>query len=77
LFDAVNLKGDLGALITGAMLASHPLAGDVSKRLLGFKDLLLVGFFLSIGMSGNLTVITIVTALLLTVLVTNKRALSV
>ena len=56
LFDAVDVKGDLGALIIGAMLASHPLAGDISKRLLGFKDLLLVGFFLSIGMSGNLTV---------------------
>ena len=75
LFDAVGVKGDLGALIIGAMLASHPLAGDVSKRLLGFKDLLLVGFFLSIGMSGNLTVSAILVALLLTVLVILKVAL--
>ena len=67
LFDAVDLKGDLGALIVGAMLASHPLAGDVSKRLLGFKDLLLVGFFLSIGMSGDLTVSAMLIAFLLTV----------
>jgi len=72
LFDAVDVKGDLGALIIGAMLASHPLAGDVSKRLLGFKDLLLVGFFLSIGMSGDLTVSAILIALLLTLLVIFK-----
>ncbi|MGI9342043.1 MAG: cation:proton antiporter [Gammaproteobacteria bacterium] len=75
LFDAVDVKGDLGALIVGAMLASHPLAGDVSKRLLGFKDLLLVGFFLSIGMSGDLTVSAILIALLLTVLVVFKVVL--
>jgi len=54
------------------MLASHPLAGDVSKRLLGFKDLLLVGFFLSIGMSGNLTVSAMLIALVLTVFVIFK-----
>jgi len=75
LFDAVDVKGDLGALIIGAMLASHPLAGDVSKRLLGFKDLLLVGFFLSIGMSGDLTVSAMLIALLLTVLVIFKVVL--
>jgi predicted Kef-type K+ transport protein len=75
LFDAVDVKGDLGALILGAMLASHPLAGDVSKRLLGFKDLLLVGFFLSIGMSGSLTVSALLIALLLTLLVIFKVVL--
>ncbi|MGB0680832.1 MAG: cation:proton antiporter, partial [Polyangiales bacterium] len=68
LFDAVGMKGDLGALVIGSMLASHPLAEAVSKRLLGFKDLLLVGFFLSIGMSGTLTASTLWLALLLTVL---------
>lgn len=75
LFDAVDVKGDLGALIIGAMLASHPLAGDVSKRLMGLKDLLLVGFFLSIGMSGNLTLSAMLMALFLTVLVVFKVVL--
>ena len=75
LFDTVDVKGDLGALIIGAMMASHPLAGDVAKRLLGFKDLLLVGFFLSIGMSGNLTVSAMLIALLLAVLVIFKVVL--
>ena len=75
LFDAVDMKGDLGALIMGAMLASHPLAGDISKRLLGFKDLLLVGFFLSIGMAGDVTVQSVLIALLLTVIVIFKVSL--
>ncbi len=75
LFDTVNVKGDLGAIIIGAMLASHPLAGNVSKRLLGFKDLLLVGFFLSIGMSGNLTVSATLIALFLVVLIAFKTIL--
>ena len=75
LFDAVDIKGDLGALIIGTVLASHPLAGEVSKRLLGFKDLLLVGFFLSIGMSGTLSVSAILIALGLSVLVIFKVGL--
>ncbi|THB72377.1 MAG: potassium transporter Kef [Desulfobulbaceae bacterium] len=75
LFDAVDVKGDLGALIIGAMLATHPLAEDVSKRLLAFKDILLVGFFLSIGMSGNLTLFSLSVALLLSVLVIFKTVL--
>ena len=51
-FELVGLKGDLGALIFGMLLASNPVAHELSERLLGFKDLLLVGFFLNIGMSG-------------------------
>jgi predicted Kef-type K+ transport protein len=75
LFNAVGVKGDLGALIVGTLLATHPLAGEVSKRLLGFKDLLLVGFFLSIGMSGTITWSSLLIALFLAVLVLIKWAL--
>jgi predicted Kef-type K+ transport protein len=52
LFDLVSVKGDLGALILGVLIASHPKAGELSKALLNFKDLFLVGFFLSIGLNG-------------------------
>ncbi len=72
LFDAVDVKGDLGALMIGALLATHPLAGEMSKRLLGFKDLLLVGFFLSIGMSGTLSVPAVLVAIGLSLLVVFK-----
>lgn len=52
LFDAVQVKGDLGALLLGVLLASHPKSGELAKSLLGLKDLLLLGFFLSIGLAG-------------------------
>ncbi len=52
LFDLVGIKGDLGALILGAVLAGDQKAKELAKNLLYFKDLFLVGFFLSIGLSG-------------------------
>jgi predicted Kef-type K+ transport protein len=53
-FEMAGIKGDLGALILGVLLASHDQAGQLARQLLGFKDLFLVGFFLSIGLSGPL-----------------------
>lgn len=52
LFVMVGLKGDLGALILGALLAPHAKTGELSKALFSFKELMLVGFFLSVGMEG-------------------------
>jgi predicted Kef-type K+ transport protein len=75
LFDVLDVKGDLGALIVGALLAAHPAAGELSKKLLGFKDLLLVGFFLSIGMSGSINAATLLVAAGLAVLVAFKVVL--
>ncbi len=51
-FYQVGLKPDLGALIVGVRLASHSRAGELADALLGFKDILLIGFFLSIGLGG-------------------------
>ena len=53
----------------------HPLAGGGSKRLLGFKDLLLVGFFLSIGLSGIPTLQSVAVGGLFTLGVTFKVVL--
>ena len=52
LFKLVDMKGDLGALLLGILVASHPKSGELAKALLGLKDLFLVGFFLSIGMQA-------------------------
>ncbi len=52
-FNAVGLKPDLGALVAGLMLSQHDRAGELADRLLSFKDLFLVGFFLSIGLEGT------------------------
>jgi hypothetical protein len=67
LFDAVGLKPDLGALVLGMLLAGHPRAGEVAYQLFGFKEILLVGFFLSIGLGGlpNLDQLLIALALLI------------
>ncbi|WP_372729558.1 cation:proton antiporter [Nocardioides sp.] len=52
LFDLLGVKGDLGALVIGVLLASHPGSVELSKSLFSLKELLLVGFFLSIGFTG-------------------------
>ncbi|ATC94011.1 cation:proton antiporter family protein [Pseudoalteromonas tunicata] len=74
-FEFAGLKGDLGALIIGMLLASHRKAGELAKSLLSFKDLLLVGFFLSIGLNAQLTVQALVVALLIISILPIKVAL--
>jgi len=51
LFEYVGLKPDLGALILGMLLAGQPKTDELAKVMLGFKDLFLVGFFLTIGLA--------------------------
>jgi len=51
-FSAAGIKGDLGALLVGMLLASHRNAGELSRTLFTLKDLLLVAFFVSIGFHG-------------------------
>lgn len=51
-FEYVGLKGDLGALIVGLVLAGHVKTKELARILFGMKELLLVGFFLSIGFHG-------------------------
>ncbi|MBB6520557.1 cation:proton antiporter family protein [Pseudoteredinibacter isoporae] len=52
LFELCNVKGDLGALVFGVLLAGGIKSNELSKALLSFKDIFLVGFFLSIGLNG-------------------------
>ena len=51
-FEMVGLKPDLGALILGMLVASHSKASEVAQALFSFKEIFLVGFFLSIGLKG-------------------------
>ena len=51
-FEAVRLKPDLGALIIGMLVAQHPRAKEMANALMSVKDILLVGFFLDIGLTG-------------------------
>lgn len=53
LFEAVGVHGELGALVMGVLLAKHPSASELSRSLMTFKDLMLVAFFLQIGLHGR------------------------
>jgi len=75
LFELVGVKGDLGALIMGVIISTHPKTSEMFKSMLGFKDLFLVGFFLSIGMSGQLSAEALLIGLLLVPFVFVKAAL--
>ena len=52
LFELVGLKGDLGALLIGMLIASHRGAIEISKSIFNIKELLLIGFFLNVGLQG-------------------------
>jgi glutathione-regulated potassium-efflux system ancillary protein KefC len=71
LFEATGIKGDLGALIIGALLAGHQKAKELARNLLQFKDLFLVCFFLSIGLDGwppaDMIVLAVIVGLLVLV----------
>jgi predicted Kef-type K+ transport protein len=73
-FELVGMKGDLGALVLGVLIAPHVRADEMAKTMLGFKDLFLLGFFLSIGLSGQLTWEAVLIGALLTPFVLLKSA---
>ena len=65
IFELGGVKDDLGALVMGLLISTHSKSGEMAKSLLGFKDLFLLGFFLSIGMSGELSTEAFIIGLLL------------
>lgn len=70
LFNLVGMKADLGALVFGVLLSEQRKSTELSRALLSFKDLFLIGFFLSIGIGAlpELTDVFIAIALVLLVL---------
>lgn len=52
LFEWAGIKGDLGALILGALLAGHQKSKELARNMVQFKDVFLVCFFLTIGLQG-------------------------
>lgn len=72
-FMAVGLKADLGALFIGILVGSHPKSKEMSKSISGITDLLLVGFFLQIGLQGALSLEIVLWALCFIVLLPLKN----
>ncbi|MGI9286613.1 MAG: cation:proton antiporter [Pseudomonadales bacterium] len=74
-FELVGMKGGFGALILGVLIADHAKSDEMAKTLLGFKDLFLLGFFLSVGLAGQPTLETFLVGALLTPIVFFKSTL--
>ena len=75
LFELGGVKDDLGALVMGVLISTHPKTTEIAKSMLGFKDLFLLGFFLSIGMSGQLSFEALIIGLLIVPFILIKSAL--
>lgn len=65
LFDALGLSGELGSLTMGLVLARTSGADQLARTLHPLRELMLIGFFLSLGHLGVPTAGDIVTGLLL------------
>lgn len=74
-FEYVGLSSELGALLLGVMLSGHKRATELANALWGLKEVLLVGFFLQIGLSGHPTLVTLQHAVWLTALLPVKALL--
>ncbi len=74
-FEHFGLSSELGALLLGVLLADHKRATEMSNALWSLKEVFLVGFFLQIGMSGQLTLEIVGLALLISLLLPLKALL--
>ncbi len=67
LFELLQLKGGLGALVAGVVIgaADNLRSRELYKRLVSFTNLFLIGFFLQIGFHGFPSISMLLVALLL------------
>ena len=72
LLELMKVKGDFGALLAGMYFATHSKASEITKSLLSFKDLFLIGFFLSIGFTALPTMEMLAIASVLTLMLPVK-----
>jgi predicted Kef-type K+ transport protein len=72
LFEAVDMKADLGALVLGMLLSGDRKAAELAKSMISFKDIFLIGFFLNIGLSVSPSAQMLWVALLLCLLLPLK-----
>ncbi len=75
LFALVGMKAHLGALVFGVLSSGQSKSGELAKSLLGFKDIFLIGFFLSIGFTALPTADMMGVALIMALALPVKTAL--
>ncbi|MEX0298543.1 MAG: cation:proton antiporter [Kordiimonas sp.] len=66
LFEFANLEPHVGALVVAVLMSGHAKATELAKALLSFKDIFLIGFFLSIGFTALPTATMFMAALTVT-----------
>jgi len=74
-FEYFGLSSELGALLLGILLADHKRANELSNSIWALKELLLVGFFLQIGLMGHPTLDMLVDALWINLIIVVKALL--
>ena len=74
-FEYFGLSSELGALVFGLLLADHKRAVEVSNSIWAIKEILLVGFFLQIGLMGHPTFEMLVNALWINLIIIVKIVL--
>lgn len=75
LFALVGLKEQLGALVVAVLISGDAKSNELAKSLLNFKDIFLIGFFLSIGFTALPTMDMIVAALIICIFLPLKAGL--
>lgn len=74
-FEYFGMSAELGALLLGIILSDHKRAKELSDRLWSIKELLLVGFFIDIGLAGYITLESTMHAIAMNLLVPIKAML--
>ena len=75
LFELLGLKAGLGALVAGMVVSGTDKAQELGRSLMTFKDIFLIGFFLSIGYAALPDLTMILSAATLLLLLPVKAAL--
>lgn len=75
LFEWFGLKAHLGALVIAVLISNHSKAAELSRSLLSFKDIFLIGFFLSIGFTALPTIDMLGVALIMAICLPVKAVL--
>ena len=75
IFDLLGLKGDLGALYMGLLLAGHKKTREIVESIFYIKELCLIFFFVSIGLKGLLSLDVFLLSLCICLLLPLKLAL--
>ncbi|MEX1191826.1 MAG: cation:proton antiporter family protein [Brumimicrobium sp.] len=68
-FEILDLKSDLGALIIGMILVNHKKSEELYDRMMSYKDFFLIGFFINIGLAETPSWMSVLVAFILLIAV--------